>query len=213
MKFTRIEGAPISDSARAAVVRSAAERLAGGGILVHPTNGLYGLGARATDELDREILRLKGADPSRPLIRLAPDPETVRTRLPGSAEDERYQLLVTAFWPGSLTLVLRHGEGGVAVRVDGHPLLRAVLRRFGDLMSSTSVNRSGRPAAVTPDAVRYELHRMPDARTPVSFLDAGAVRGEPSTVVSLLEPTARLLRAGAVPVERVEAVLGAEVAR
>lgn len=192
------------------VAGRAAERLREGGILVHPTSTVYGLGGRARPETDRELARIKGREPGRPFIRLAADVAAVRRLRPAAVWDARADRLARALWPGPLTLVLEDGTPeGLAVRVDGHPLARAVPRELGDLMSSTSVNRSGEPPARGPDAVRRALEALPESRVRVTFLDAGELPpSPPSTVVSLREPTPRIVREGAVPAGRVFACLG-----
>lgn len=205
------DGAELREAAR-----RAASRLRAGEILVHPTSTLYGLGAAALPGLDAELRRLKGReeDEGGAFIRLAPHPEAVRRRIPLEAWDDRAERLSGVFWPGSLTLVLDDGSAlGLAVRVDGHPVVLEVLREAGGLMSSTSVNRSGQPPARGPAEVRRALEGLPEARARVTFLNAGELPGgEPSTILSLRERPPRLLRAGAVPVERIEECLGEEVA-
>lgn len=212
MRIRGGDGAELRETAR-----RAAGRLRGGEILVHPTSTLYGMGAAALPSLDAELRRLKGRreGEGRPFIRLAPHPEAVRRLVPPEAWDERAERLSGAFWPGSLTLVLDDGSPrGLAVRVDGHPVVLGVLGEFGKLMSSTSVNRSGQPAARGPEEVRHALEGLPPARVRVTFLNAGELPGgRPSTLLSLRERRPRLLRAGAVPVERIEECLGEEVVR
>lgn len=189
---------------------AAAEHLADGGILAHPTSTVYGLGAAAVPALDAEVARLKGRRPGRPLIRLAADAEVVRGRLPAGSWNGRVERLAKAFWPGALTLVLEDGTAdGLAVRVDSHPVVRRVLALHGGLMSSTSLNRSGDPPVRTPEAARRILAAMPASRAPAMLLAAGPLPpSPPSTLVSLRGPRPRLLREGAVPADRLEACLG-----
>lgn len=193
----------------AAATRRAAECLRAGGIVVHPTSTLYGLGSRACRELDAELARLKGRAPHKPFVRLAPDGEAVRAAAAAGAWDERADRLARAFWPGPLTLVVDDGSAeGLAVRVDAHPVALALLAEAGELMTSTSVNRAGEPPAREPEEVRSALRAMPATARPAILLDAGPSPGEaPSTIVSLLERPARILRAGAVPVREIEACL------
>lgn len=197
------------------VATEAAARLAAGEVVVHPTSTLYGLGAAADPEGDAEIARLKGRDPGSPLIRLAASPEAVRAARPSPRWDGRAERLAAAFWPGPLTLVLDDGTAhGLAVRVDGHPVIRAVLVDYGGLISSTSVNRAGDSPATDPERVRVVLDGLPPSRRGATLVDAGPLKGSaPSTIVSLRGGRARLLREGAVPAERVEACLGARLAR
>ena len=81
-------------------------------------------------------------------------------------------------------------------------VILALLGRWRQLLSSTSLNPHGAPPCRTPASVSATLKGMTAARVPLIFLDAGPLpRGRPSTVLSLLEHPARVLREGAVTVE------------
>lgn len=194
------------------VVREAVAMLRSGGLLAHPTATVYGIGGPPREEVDALIARLKGRRAAgKPLIRLAADVETARAAHPKARWDETAERLAAAFWPGPLTLVLDDGTpAGFAVRVEPHPVVRAVLAAWGGLMSSTSLNRSGEPAATTTTAARRVLEAFGESPRPVLLLAAGRLRGSsPSTLLSLREGEPRLLREGAVPRARLRTVLEA----
>src|SRR3712207_5381750 len=112
-----------------------------------------------------------------------------------------------AFWPGGLTLVVEHAsslawdlgdaEGTVAVRLPDDDLTRNLLRRTGPLAVS-SANRSGRPAATTAQQAEYQLGEHVAVVLDGGPRDSSAA----STIVDCTGPTPRVLRVGAVPVER-----------
>lgn len=196
-------------SVRPGDVRRAAEALARGAILAHPTSTVYGLGA-LDPSLDGVIAALKGREAGKPLLRIAASPEALRAAHPELVWDGRAARLAESFWPGPLTLVLPDGSpSGLAVRVEAHPATRAVLRELGDVtMSSTSLNPSGSPAARTPADVRRFLSALEPSGPEVWFLDAGPLSpSAPSTILSLLEEVPRLLREGAVGVAELTHVL------
>lgn len=197
-----------------APVDEAVAVLRGGGLLVHPTESVYGIGG-VPRALDDEIARLKGRAANRPLLRLAGSRDSLRRSHPRLQWSRDAEALADAFWPGPLTLVLDDGSGpGLGVRVEGHPLTRRVLRDLGGTMSSTSLNRSGAEPASTEEEVRRALEAMPPAEVPVFRLTAGTLPGPPpSTVLSLRGGRPRLLREGAVPRERIADRLGREPAR
>lgn len=211
--FERLAATGPEGATAARALERVAAALRQGAVLAHPTSTVYGLGALGPGG-DRAIARLKERDPERPLLRLAASVEALRTARPELAWDERAERLARRFWPGGLTLVLEDGSGmGLGVRVEAHPVTRALLERLGAAtLSSTSLNRTGTEPARTSAEVEAFLGSAPDAGRPVLFLDAGDLpASSPSTVVSLVERPARLLRAGAVPPEEVARVLDGEL--
>ena len=198
-----------------AAIADAVEVLGGGGFVVHPTSTVYGIGGAATEAVDSEIARLKGRPAGTPLISLAPSVDVLRVERPDIAWDERADRLAAEFWPGSLTLVLVDGTTrGIAVRVDSHPVTAALLTEWGHLMSSTSLNPHGVQPCRDLEAVRAVMRGLPETERPIAFVDAGPLpEAPPSTVVSLLERPARVLRVGAVPVEDVQRYIEIEEVR
>ena len=183
-------------------VRRAVEVLRAGGVLAHPTNTVYGIGGAALPEVDLQVSTLKGRTLDRaPLIRIAVDTETLLDAFPELVWPEEARRLALRFWPGAVTLVLEDGSGrGTAVRVEGHPVMQAVLRAWAGPIGSTSLNIAGESPAVTARQSCGCLDRMPDVEAPVLFLDAGTLPGPPpSTLVSFLGPVPTVLREGAVP--------------
>lgn len=167
-----------------------------GGIVVVPTETVYGLGARL-DHVER-LFEAKGRPPSKPIPVLAASVEALE---PVAAFDETARRLGERFWPGPLTLVLPRAPGfdaplapattaSVAVRVPAQALLAALLRRTGPL-AVTSANRSGEPPATTLEEARAVF----GARA--FYLGSGATKGSPSTIVSLVGPRPVILRRGA----------------
>jgi L-threonylcarbamoyladenylate synthase len=195
-------------------IARAAEALASGGLVLLPTETVYGLGADASDPAAvAAIFEAKGRPRFNPLIAHVADVDTA-ARI--AAFDDRARALAEAFWPGPLTIVApvkdaaavcdlaRAGLETVAIRVPGHPLARAVLAVFGGPVVAPSANRSGRPSPTTfQDAFAETGDRCAAA------LDGGPCRvGLESTVVAVLDGPVRLLRPGAVTRAQLEAVVG-----
>ncbi len=191
----------------------AAALLAAGGLVAIPTETVYGLAVDATD--DAAVARLyqaKGRPSFNPLIVHVAGLDEARALVEMPPDAER---LAEAFWPGALTLVLplRPASGisplvtagleTLAVRVPAHPLAQDLLRRTGPL-AAPSANPSGQ---VSPTSAAHVLDGL-------SGRIAGVVDGGPcavgveSTIVGFL-PDPVLLRAGGLPVEALEACLGA----
>jgi tRNA threonylcarbamoyl adenosine modification protein (Sua5/YciO/YrdC/YwlC family) len=124
--------------------------------------------------------------------------------------------LIEAFWPGGLSIVLRHApslawdlgdtRGTVMLRMPLHPVALELLREVGP-MAVSSANRSGQPPATTAAQARDQLGE----RVPV-LLDGGpAGAAVPSTVVDLTADDPVVLREGAVSVAQIGEVLGVPV--
>lgn len=192
---------------------AAAKALEEEAILVHPTSTVYGIGAAATRALDREVNRLKGRLPGKSLIRLAGSVEVLRRELPDAVWNARADKLATEFWPGPMTLVLDDGsDHGLAVRVDGHPILLVLLGRWRSLMTSTSLNLEGSPPATRPRTVRETLEAMPEPDRPITFLAAGSLPASASsTVVSVREKATEIIRQGPIDRRRIARCLGESV--
>lgn len=195
--------APAIDAAVAALRR--------GELVVLPTDTVYGIAADAfSPPAVVRLLAAKGRGRSTPVPVLVGSWRTID----GLAQDVTplARQLVEAFWPGPLTLVVRAagslawdlGEtrGTVAVRMPLHPVVLTVLEQTGPLAVS-SANRTGLPPAVDAAEAARQLG------TAVSvYLDGGEC-GEPvpSTILDLTGDTARVLRAGALPLERIREIV------
>ena len=182
-------------------VRKAVEVLRAGGMLAHPTETVYGIGGAARPEVDLRVAALKGRALDRaPLLRIALDTQVLLLAFPDLVWPREARRLALRFWPGALTLVLEDGSAqGTAVRVEAHPVMRAVLQEWKAPIGSTSLNFSGELPAVTAVQASECLDMMRDVDVPVLLLDAGDLSGPPpSTLVSFLGSVPEVLREGAV---------------
>ncbi len=194
-------------------IKQAAAALKAGGLVILPTETVYGLAADAADaRAVAAVYAAKGRPSFNPLIAHVADVAMAR-RI--ARFDARAEQLAARFWPGPLTLVLpvadevavcdlaRAGLDSVAVRSPAHPLAHALIEAFGGPLVAPSANRSGRPSPTT----------VADAIDETGAAAAFALDGGPcaigleSTVVALLDE-ARLLRPGAVTRAQIEALIG-----
>lgn len=190
----------------------AVELLASGGLIVMPTDTVYGIAARPDDPAATSALfEAKG----RPRDLELP----ILVSSMGQAEDvarfdERALRLAEAFWPGALTLILPRGErstgwdlGGdpatIGVRMPDHLLALALLGAIGPL-AVTSANPSGVPPLADTDAL---VEAFGD-RVGLYLCEERLLAGVASTVVDLAHGGARVLRQGSVPDEAITAAAG-----
>jgi L-threonylcarbamoyladenylate synthase len=145
---------------RLSAVRAA---LRAGGLIVYPTEGVYGIGCdpRDHDALIR-LLAMKNRPADKGLILIGCDEEQVMRYAQPLAAEQMARIRRT--WPGPVTWVLparrdvdrlvTGGRGTVAVRVTAHPVAAALCAAFGGALVSSSANPSGRPPARNALAAR-----------------------------------------------------------
>ena len=200
---------------RAAGLAAAAGAVRAGQLVVLPTDTVYGLGCDAFSSMAVQgLLDAKGRGRDMPVPVLVGSWSTVDGLVLGVPPEARR--LIEAFWPGGLSIVLRHApslawdlgdtRGTVMLRMPLHPVALELLRDVGP-MAVSSANRSGQPPATTADQARDQLGE----RVPV-LLDGGpAGAAVPSTVVDLTADDPVVLREGAVSVAQIGEVLGVAV--
>ena len=184
-----------------------------GEVIVFPTETLYGLGANALDPIAVEqVFNLKGRDPSIPIPVIVADRamlDSLTTNLTSLAER-----LITAFWPGPLTLVLpgrdelptqlKNSTGGIGIRISSQPIATELARKLGKPLTATSANPSGQPPARTiAEATSYFAGKVN------VFVDGGLLVAQiGSTVVEVVDDKLKLIREGEISRETLEQKLG-----
>jgi L-threonylcarbamoyladenylate synthase len=171
-----------------------------GGIVIYPTETLYGLGASPYHrEAFARLQQLKGRDEAKPIPFLVRDvgmAENLVDHVPPVARD-----LMTRFWPGPLTIVFR-AKGGIpeslcgprgtiGLRVSAHPVAQTIVKNLGSALTATSANASGGGNLLTFNALREEF----DGRVDL-IIWGGVPAGEGSTVVDVSETPAKIVRRG-----------------
>ena len=218
-------------SASAHELARAVEILAQQGLVAFPTETVYGLGADAESALAVErIYQAKGRPSNHPVI-VHVTPEADLLYWAASVPSEA-QLLIDAFWPGPLTLILKRaahissvvsgGQDSIGLRCPSHPVAQALLRGFAATRASgqggvaaPSANKFGQVSPTTAAHVRSEFAELVSQGMPV--LEGGASDvGIESTIVDLsrLEQGVGpvLLRPGHITAAQLAEVLNQEVA-
>lgn len=166
-------------------IAAAAGAIRDGGLVIYPTETVYGLGADATDPIAIErVFAAKGRSRDKPLSVAFAD---VDAAVAAVAANERGERFLRAFLPGPITVVLERGPdlpeeltGGrarVGVRVPDHSLARSLARAAGPI-TATSANRSGQ------GSIRRTADLDAELREAVAVvLDGGETPGGESTVV------------------------------
>jgi L-threonylcarbamoyladenylate synthase len=195
-----------------AAVLSAVAVLRAGGVVAFPTETFYGLGADISKETAiRKVFEVKSRDYHQPLLILIPSicvlPGLV-LEIPPPAET-----LMSAFWPGGLTLVFRAahglsplltaGTGKIGIRLSSHPLATAIAAVLKGPITGTSANLAGSPPCRAAQEVKRKLGTRVDL-----IVDGGeASGGMSSTLVDVTDAPPRILREGAVSSDRIRAFI------
>ncbi|MDO8685068.1 MAG: L-threonylcarbamoyladenylate synthase [Clostridiales bacterium] len=189
-----------------------AEIIKNGGTVAFPTETVYGLGADAfNEEAVAKIFKAKGRPSDNPLI--VHVDSIAMTRRVVADIPEIALLLIEAFWPGPLTLVLSKapqipklvtaGLETVAVRMPAHPVALALIREASCPIAAPSANISGKPSSTDGRHVITDLLGKIDV-----ILDAGPVDiGLESTVLDLTA-CPRILRPGGITPEELSSIIG-----
>lgn len=209
-------------------MRLARQAIRRGGLVVLPTDTVYGVAADAfAPEAVQRLLEAKGRGRDAPPPVLVPGTEQLEALAETVPEEVRR--LVAEFWPGGLTIVLRarstlswdlgDTRGTVGVRMPSDRIALELLAETGPLAVS-SANLTGQPAATTAE----EAHRMLGSSVEV-YLDGGfagaayaalgVAEGTASTIVDATglehpEGRLRILRHGVIPDEEIVRIVGAD---
>ena len=210
---TEILSISIEDEDYCEKINRAAKVIKSGGLVVFPTETVYGLGADATDPVAaKSIFAAKGRPSDNPLI--------VHIATPNDAEkytytNDVYYKLADAFMPGPLTVVLtskstipeatRGGLDTVAVRCPENRIARDIIAVSGVPIAAPSANLSGTPSPTTAKHVIDDMMGRVDM-----IIDGGSSEfGLESTIVKVDDDnTVTLLRPGKITVEQLERVVG-----
>jgi L-threonylcarbamoyladenylate synthase len=198
----RISATDPSAAARAAQI------LAAGGVILYPTDTLYGLGADAlSDSAVDKIYAIKGREPGKPIHCIVADKATAAEY---GEVNEAAERLMEKFLPGPLTVILKKKpeiSGGIArgmetigIRIPDDPFCRALANGFRRPFTTTSANLAGAGPEGSVDAILAQLGERGDAIDLV--IDGGTINGRrPSTVVDVSSGSLTILREGAIPAQ------------
>jgi len=177
VKRWQVAGAPTD-----AQLDEIASLLRSGGIVVLPTDTIYGLHGLPSES--ERIAAIKYRHEQKRFLMIAASIEQLRSigvDVPSTLNE---------IWPAPMTAVLRRGASTIAARVPDLKWLRDLLERTGPLIS-TSANRSVDPPVASTDELRSDLLNAIDG-----VVDAGRREGKPSAIVDFTETEPRFIREG-----------------
>lgn len=187
-------------------VRKASDVLRLGGVIIYPTDTLYGLGTDAlSDEAVAKVYAIKGRNEGKPMHAVFADLEMVEEY--AEINDAAIKL-AERFLPGPLTLILKkrsHVMSGIAkgidtigIRIPDNALCLELARSLGKPYTTTSANRAGDMPQMSIGRILEQLGKNADMIDLI--VDGGALpESKPTTVVNVVSGNAVVLREGAIP--------------
>lgn len=191
-------------------IKKAAETILKGGLVIYPTETVYGLGCLPSDpDATRRVCEVKQRA-TNPLPLICSDIQSARKVV---HFNQAAEILTTKFWPGPLTLVLpsivsysiwvTHGKKTLAIRVPDHEIARELARLSGGVIVSTSANISGEEPSRSVNEVKEQVGNKVDL-----ILDGGRSMNQlPSTILDLSGEELWILRSGPITGKEIMKVL------
>ena len=185
------------------IIASAADAIRKGGLVVFPTETVYGIAANLLDAkaIDR-LCEIKSGRNSKPFTVHISDFSMIEEM--GCRVTKEALALISRFWPGPLTMVLQDGKGGtMGFRMPSNKIALELIRQAGVPVAAPSANLSGNKAPTSAEAALKELADKVDI-----VLDAGNTEiGIESTVVDMTVAPPKILREGAIKKEELFKIL------
>ncbi|MEM4716310.1 MAG: L-threonylcarbamoyladenylate synthase [Candidatus Caldarchaeum sp.] len=191
-------------------VAKAAEAVARGGVVVYPTETVYGIGCRVFDAEAVERVKMIKRREEKPSPVLVSDFDQLdEVARPNEHEVEACYRL----WPGPVTIIMEKapqlppvvtaGKPTVGVRMPANAVALTLIQKSNTPLLGTSANISGKPAATSLGLVEPEIIKLVDC-----VVDGGrTLYGKPSTVIELVDGEVRVVREGAWSLEEIRSRL------
>ncbi|MFA7169611.1 MAG: L-threonylcarbamoyladenylate synthase [Candidatus Paceibacterota bacterium] len=194
-------------------VEKSQEALASGGVVVFPTDTIYGLGANALDEhAISKIYKIKNRDINKPISILVRD---IAMAKKVACIDSKVEEILKKIWPNSVTVVLRKkdvvpyiltaNEENIALRISNNFFIKKLFEKNDFPITATSANISGEENLLLASEI---IKKFADAKfAPDLFINAGNLQNRlPSTIIDLTDANnPRLVRMGIVGKDRLSA--------
>jgi L-threonylcarbamoyladenylate synthase len=174
------------------------------GVIIYPTETLYGLGAdpMSTEAMER-IYAIKGRAAAKPIPFLIKDEEMLATlveEVPAMGRE-----LMARYWPGALTLIfrarkglpvpLKGKDGFIGLRISSHPVARGIVEALDAPLTATSANLAGEEDILDGERMAQLFGSQVEL-----IIDSGKVPGIGSTVIDLTVTPPRMVREGMIEV-------------
>lgn len=189
-----------------AEMENVAKVIKAGGLLVYPTDTLYGLAADPfNDSAVKKVFLSKNRPFDMPLSIAVSD---VRMLESVAVLNDSARKLISRFLPGPLTILLTKkpsisdlltsGDNQIGIRIPDHPFALKFIRKVGPI-TSTSANLHSRPDPTSIEMAKKDLGNAIDI-----YIDCGKTRfSAPSTIIDVSEGDVEIVRAGVITKEEI----------
>ncbi len=176
---------------KSAALNKAVNILKAGGVVVCPTDTVYGFLALASNKKAVEkIYKIKKRPKSKPLAVFVRDIKMAKQLAKISKEQEA---VLRKYWPGKYTFVLKSGNKTVALRIPKYKFLNDLLKKINRPLAQTSVNISGRPEMRKIKDIIAVFEKQKNK--PDLIIDGGDLpKRKPSAIIDLTKPKSKILR-------------------
>ena len=193
------------------VTDTASEVLKSGGVIIYPTDTIYGIGANAFNEKAiKNIKNIKNRNNEKPLLIFVKDIKTAR-RI--ACIDSKVQKILENIWPGPITVILRKKDivpysltGGmetIAMRIPKSKFIIRLLEKVNFPIIATSANISGENNLFSAEEIIQKFSKR--KLCPDLFINIGKIENtQASTIVDLTTPTPKIIRMGIVGKEKMK---------
>ncbi|MBI2463254.1 MAG: threonylcarbamoyl-AMP synthase [Candidatus Spechtbacteria bacterium] len=197
------------------VISRAIQALQNGGVIIYPTDTLYGLGVDIkNDAAARRLFALKKRPENKPVPVLV---DSIAMAKEYAFIDAKQEKVLGSLWPGPVTVILwkknkisslvASGGQTVGLRIPASQFCINLIHAFGGAISGTSANISGEQPSLALDPILVQFREH--ARYPDFVIDAGTLKSSPpSTVVDLTGHSPKILRVGPVTAGQLKMILG-----
>ena len=194
---------PLNDTPLSELVDNISTTLYNGGVVLIPTETVYGLIALES-RIDgiKKLDNIKKRDGEKK-YQILINSITMGTDR-GAVFSQDAKKLAKQFWPGGLTLVVGTAESEtLGLRQPDHALIQAVIDKVKEPLTATSANISSQPPLTNLKAIKTYF----GAFAPDLVIDAGEIIGKPSTVIDCSQKKTTVLREGTITSSQVKEII------
>lgn len=193
-------------------LKEPAELIKKGGIVIFPTETVYGIGTNGfNEESIRRIYEIKKRDFNKPISLLVSNIEMVKMVVENITDLER--TLMEQFWPGPFTIILKKKKivpdiltargDTVGVRMPSGTIAKQLIEYAGVPIATPSANISGNPSGINIDDIKNDFEGKVDC-----IIDGGISElGVASTIVKVIDGVPHVLREGTITKEQIQEVV------